>query len=74
MMTELPINKKIYVKTLPWELLTKTVKSESGTRWSTRIQALRFIVDELENLELLQKLTQDKTTTSDTRSVCCKIY
>lgn len=59
--------------TLRWELLknalTKTVKRESETRWSARIQAVSVIVDGLENIvELLEKLAEDTTTTSDTRS------
>lgn len=47
----------------------KTVKRESETRWSARIQAVSVIVDGLENIvELLEKLAEDTTTTSDTRS------
>lgn len=56
--------------TLRWELLknalTKTVKRESETRWSARIQAVSVIVDGLESIvELLEKLAEHTTTTSE---------
>ena len=47
----------------------KNVTREFKTRWSARIQAVSVIVDGLENIvELLEKLAEDTTTTSDIRS------
>ena len=59
--------------TLQWELLKnalrKTVKRESETPWSAKIQAVSIITDRLLNIvELLEKLAEDTTTTSDIRS------
>lgn len=59
--------------TLRWERLKTalgvSVKSESETRWSARVEAVKPIHDQLEHLvELLENIADDQDENSDTRS------
>ena len=63
--------KHVFSDTLQWELLkyfNKTIKRESETQWSIRIQAFSVIINGLEDIvKLLEKLAENTTTKSDTR-------
>lgn len=59
--------------TLRWEKLKTalgvSMKSESETRWSARVEAIKPIHDQLEHLvELLENIADDQDVNSDTRS------
>ena len=59
--------------TIRWEELKRvlpiTVKQESATRWSARLEAVKAIFEKLDELvQLLEKLSEDSTMTPETRS------
>ena len=59
--------------TIRWEELKRvlpiTVKRESATRWSARLEAVKAIFEGLDELvQLLEKLSDDSTMTPETRS------
>ena len=59
--------------TIRWEELKRvlpiTVKRESATRWSARLEAVKAIFEGLdEQVQLLEKLSEDSTVTPETRS------
>ena len=59
--------------TIRWEELKRvlpiTVKRESATRWSARLEAVKAIFEGLDELvQLLEKLSEDSTMTPETRS------
>ncbi len=59
--------------TLRWEELKKvipiTVKRDSETRWSARVEAVKAIFEGLKELvELLEKLSEDMNQSNDTRT------
>ena len=59
--------------TIRWEELKRvlpiTVKRESATRWSERLEAVKAIFEGLDELvQLIEKLSEDSTMTPETRS------